>query len=105
MAVEDFKKVVADKFAASSAQPFSFILTPESYLLAAGLLSGLVALPFLVLNVYAIQCLVTSCAALQDDSNTLQSWLVFEGITAFFVVTSVIAIGAYVKIRREQSGR
>ena len=81
---------------------FSFLLAPESYLLTAGLLSGMVCIPLLLLNVVAIHCAVTACSALLDDSNNLQSWLLFEGITGFFLFFCVFPIVKYRVIRKQR---
>ncbi len=81
---------------------FSYLILPDSYLMVAGILSGVAASLFLVLNVMALQCLLTQCAALQEDSNNLQAWLTFEGITVFFVGTSVACFRAFFRRKREQ---
>ncbi len=83
---------------------FVFLTTPESYLLSAGLLSSLPALLFVSLNILALNCVLTQCPALEDGSNTLSSWLIFEGITTFFVATSSLSFVAYFRIRRRQKG-
>lgn len=83
---------------------FVFLTAPESYLLGAALLSSLPAIFFVSLNVLAINCLLTQCPALEDGSNTLSSWLIFEIITAFFLATSGLSFWAYLRIRRRQKG-
>lgn len=84
-------------------QLFSFLITPESYLLGASLLSGVAAIPFLLLNWVAISCLLSNCAALEDESHNLGSWLVFEGLTLFFLLTSIFTGIAYFKARPDRS--
>ncbi|MGK7912329.1 MAG: hypothetical protein AB4050_12760 [Synechococcus sp.] len=81
---------------------FSYLLAPESYLLAAGLLSGMVSVPLVLLNVMAIHCAATSCSALLDDSNNLQSWLLFEGLTAFFLFFCIYPLIKFRKLRKQR---
>ena len=81
---------------------FSYLLAPESYLLTAGLLSGMVSIPLILLNVMAIHCAATSCSALMDDSNNLQSWLLFEGLTLFFLVFAIVPLIKYREIRKQR---
>lgn len=85
-----------------SASFFSFLVSPDSYLLGASLLSGLVSLFFILLNVIAITCVIESCSALQDESNTVASWLIFELLTTFFVLTSFLTGSHYLSIRFAQ---
>lgn len=102
-AMNDFKEPI-EKFLGNRGSMFSFLLAPESYLLGAGLLSSLVSLLFLGLNAIALHCLATSCSALQEESNTVSSWLVFEGLTAFFVSTSAYSLSKFARIQKERSG-
>ena len=88
----------------SLAHLFIFLTTPESYLLSAGILSSLPALFFIFLNILALNCVLTQCPAMEDNSNTLSAWLIFEGITAFFVASSGLSFVAYFRIRRRQKG-
>lgn len=100
----DDLKASVDRLLSKQSSFFSFLLAPESYLLAAGLLSSLVSALFLVLNAIALHCVVTSCAALQDESNTLPSWLIFEGLTGFFLLTCVLCLMKYSAIRKQRAG-
>ncbi len=84
-------------------QLFSFLIAPESYLLGASLLSGVAAIPFLLLNWVAIRCLLSNCAALEDESHNLGSWFVFESLTLFFLLTSIFTGIAYFKSRPDRS--
>lgn len=84
---------------------FVFLTAPESYLLGAALLSSLPAIFFISLNVLALNCVLTQCPALENGTNTLSSWLIFEFITTFFVATSGLSFLAYLRIRRQQKGR
>lgn len=104
LTVDDFKESV-DKLLTKQSGFFSFLLAPESYLLAAGLLSSLVAILFLGLNAIALHCVITSCFALQDESNNLTSWLIFEGLTGFFLLTCVLSLMKYGAIRKQRSGK
>ncbi len=81
---------------------FSYLLAPESYLLSAGLLSGMVSIPLVILNGVAIHCAATSCSALMDDSNNLQSWLLFEGLTTFFLAFCIFPLMKYREIRKQR---
>ena len=99
--MDDFKKPI-DEFLSQRSSMFSFLLAPESYLLGAGLLSSAVALLFLGLNALAIHCVVTSCAALDQESNTLSSWLIFEGFTGFFLLACIVSLAKYFQIRKER---
>ncbi len=93
-----------EKIMNKQGEVFSFLLAPESYLLTAGLLSGLVSVPLLLMNAVAIHCVVTSCPALQNGSNTPQSWLFFEGITGFFLFICIYSLVKYNRIRQERNG-
>lgn len=84
---------------------FTFLTTPESYLLSAGLLSSLPAAFFVLLNVLALSCVISQCSALDDSSNTISSWIIFESISLFFFVTSGVSLVAYFRIRRSRRGR
>ncbi len=84
----------------SQSKKFDFLLQPESYLLAAALLSGLFALPFLLLQGIALNCALRSCEAMQGS--TTADWVVFIGVTAFFVGTSAASGLRYWQIIRER---
>ncbi|MEM9537426.1 MAG: hypothetical protein AAGA40_17350 [Cyanobacteria bacterium P01_E01_bin.45] len=86
----------------SQGKLFSYLLAPESYLLAAGLLSGMVSALLITLNGIAIHCALTSCSALMDDSNNVQSWLLFEGLTVFFITFCIIPLMKYRTIRKQR---
>lgn len=64
----------------------------------------MVAALFLILNVISLQCVLRGCSALQDGGNTLQAWIVFEGITLFFTVASAISLIEYFHIRQGRLG-
>ena len=93
-----------EKIMNKQGEVFSFLIAPESYLLTAGLLSGLVSIPLLMMNIVALHCVVTACSALQDESNNPQSWLFFEGLTAFFLFTCIFSLVKFARIQRERNG-
>lgn len=97
----DFKQEL-NQFAQKQAKLFDFLLDPESYLLCAGILSGVVALAFLILNAIALSCLAAQCSALDRESNTLQSWVLFELMTAFFLATCFFPIRHYLLIKKQK---
>ncbi len=82
---------------------FSFLVDPESYLLAASVASGVFALPFLILNVMALQCLLENCPGLRNGSNTPAGWILFEAITLSFVLISWATGSAYWRARQQKS--
>ncbi len=85
---------------ASQSKKFDFLLQPESYLLAAAVLSGLFALPFVLLQGMALNCALRRCEAMQGS--TTADWVVFVGVTAFFVGTSAVLGWRYWQILRER---
>ena len=93
-----------EKAIGKQSKVFSFLVAPESYLLTAGLLSGMVSVPMLLLNAMAIHCVVTACSALQDESNNLQSWLFFEGLTGFFLSICILSLVKYFRTRQQRQG-
>jgi hypothetical protein len=102
MMIQEGPKDRPDQDPSSSTKFFSFLVSPDSYLLGASLLSGLVSLFFILLNIISIQCIIESCSALQDESNTLGSWLIFESLTTFFVLTSLLTGLHYRSLRSSQ---
>jgi hypothetical protein len=92
------------EFVDQKSKLFSFLISPESYLLCASVLCALVATPLIVANGIAIHCVLTSCETLQEESNTFESWIVFEAITLFFLLTSGLTARSYYRIRREKNG-
>lgn len=85
---------------ARQSKKFEFLLQPESYLLAAALVSGLFALPFLLLHGMALNCAIQNCEAMQGS--TTADWLVFVGVTLFFVTTSAVSGWRYRQILKER---
>ncbi len=99
----DQVKQEVNTFVEKQSRLFSFLTDPDHYLLGAGLLSGGVSLLFIALNLIALDCILSNCAALQEDSNTLSSWLVFEGLTLFFSLSSWFSLRSYRRRRRTRS--
>ncbi|WP_017326511.1 hypothetical protein [Synechococcus sp. PCC 7336] len=97
-------KASIDRVLEQQSSLFAFLLSPESYLLGAGLLSGMVAVLLLMLNVISIHCLLNNCPALQDGGNTLQAWIVFEGMTLFFAIASGMSLVKFFHMRRDRRG-
>jgi hypothetical protein len=91
-----------DTYLKQQSRRFSFLVDPESYLLAASVASGVFAVPFLILNLIAIQCLLENCPGLHNGSNTAMGWILFEGITLSFVLISWGTGSAYWRARQQK---
>lgn len=88
---DDETRDVVNNIVKTQSKLFTFLVDPDSYLLAASIVSGVFAAPFIVLNIIALECVLSRCDELQNGSNTLTGWILFESITLAFIAISAVA--------------
>lgn len=100
--IDDQSKQSINAYLKEQSKRFNFLVDPDAYLLGASITSGFFSIPFLVLNIMALDCVLNNCPDLYNGSNTASGWILFESITLAFILITYVTGSAYFRAKRQK---